>query len=67
MHSAYKVHYPKKKTQLDTEAFNLEKETITRNLNKMDLKTTTQENFKGVKGERTKPCKAETKFDEKPS
>jgi hypothetical protein len=33
----------------------------------MDLKTTTQENFKGVKGERTKPCKAEPKFDEKPS
>lgn len=67
MHSAYKVHYPKKWTQLDKEAFNLEKETITRNPNKMDLKTTTQENFKGIKGETTKPCKTESKLDERPS
>lgn len=41
MHSAYKVHFPKKQVQLDKEAFNLEKETKTQNPNKMELKTTT--------------------------
>lgn len=57
MHSQYKVHYPKKQTMLTTDAFNLEKETKTLNPNKMELKTTNNEDFKGAKGERTKNCK----------
>ena len=40
-----------------SDAFNLEKETKTLNPNKMELKTTNNEEFKGAKGERTKNCK----------